>query len=288
MCEISQIAEKILRESLAEFLANGAAPRLPTPAPGSGIDESAVRKVVTSLTTTIVSTAKTVASVRLAEREVRFSHGWICDRWCSTYLLLKSLLETPAPREALIPVLEPLSEFRWPEGIPVPSVTADPFVVHTNRVIPWVILPTVVHEVAHAIVDSDGKSPQAVEFECDEFAARYLLGKRTDSFAEIVMLGLGVWQCCLCSFALGSGNWNGTTHPNPVLRLQNILRRFVPPSSELGSRVWMLSLAHVIRLARFYERPALDARVLTKNHPSLDELLTDLVGCWARNDERSE
>lgn len=280
MSDITQQADYLLKEFLADFLINGQPPHLPPAALGSGIDQREVDRVTTTLTTKLIARPGFLAGILMEKKEVIYLHGWLCDRWCAIYLFLKSRLETPVPETPLITALEPHSEFRWPAHIPPPWAKTDVFAVQANKILPWAVLPTILHEVAHAVIDIEGKTVHEIEFACDEFAARYFIGKRQDEFTDIIMLGLGAWQCSICSHSLANQQWTSEKHPNPVARLQRILRAFVPQNTGHGQNVWLLATAHIIMLARFYSMSDLDGVILKQEHASVDELLDQLRECW--------
>ena len=255
---------------------------LPQPAPGSGVNRLRLAEISANHELVIWEGLQSKASLKFECRAINFTHGWICERWCSTYFLLRSSVSPLPAGDPLIKVMLREREriVTWPDDAPIPSTQGNDLVQLANRVFPWVVLPTLLHEVGHVVEqNSDLKGP-ALELVCDAFAIRYLLGKREDEFRDIVMLGLAIWLCCLCSEYLPHDVSIGKDHPNPVDRARNFLSSFVPRDTEMGHRVWALCTSHVMRLTRVHARSFLDTDVLSKKHSDLEELLEDLRRCW--------
>jgi hypothetical protein len=278
MPDLNQCAEFILHELLPEVLAEGQPPRLPPAAPGRRTLPR-ITDDLGHLNVRILAGPRPSASIVLETGTINFTYGWFCERWCSTYLLLRAMAVVPAIDEPLITVRPAGDIYHWPDNIPVPWAKGDALVAYANKVLKWVVLPTLLHEVGHAVERESGKSGEALEMACDAIAIWHLLGRRQDEYRDIITLGVVIWLCCLCSEARAARRAPEDQHPCPVDRVRAYLREFVPPNAEFGSRVWLLGVSHVLRLTAGRNRAGLD-EVLTHTHGSLDELLADLRKCW--------
>lgn len=279
MSDITPQAIHILDRFLSDFFRDGRPVRVPPAAPGFGSDENVVRATAETIIAEINPSRRIMAEISLLDKHVHLSHGWICNRWCFTYDFWKTLAAKAGLDPAGVPFVDSTTLFEWPKGMPMPENDTDPFVGYANKVLPWAVLPTVLHEVGHAFVQTTGKTRYEIEFACDEFAASYLLGTRKDKSAEIIAVGLAVWHCCLCSDSLRRAAWSDAKHPNPVARLLKMLRGFIFMESNFGNHLWGLCAAHVILVARYYDMPGLGG-VVDASTTTWEKLLDDLRLCW--------
>jgi hypothetical protein len=271
---------RFLVERVLEKFIHGGRLHLPQAAPGSGLANLDPRGLSLRLTARIEDVARSNAWLSTDEAKVTLTTGWCCERWCSVYLILKSVSPNLQRDYPILEVLPQSEEFAWPDSVPPPDIEGDAVAVQTNNIYPWVLIATVLHEVGHAVNAELKATALEMELACDEFAARYLVGTGDFETRDVRMLGLTLWVCSICSESLGSSFSSSATHPNPVERMHRFLRAFVPADSEFGQTLWLLCAAHVIRLARIHERPNLDAEVLTNSQANLDQLLQELKLCW--------
>jgi hypothetical protein len=212
------------------------------------------RQIPESLSCTISDEIESKALFCAAESKIVFSAGWICQRWCSSLLLMNRC----EPSDNLghdVEVPESTVAFSWPEECPLPD---DPRAVvkRTNHIFPWVFQATVLHEMGHALMPDFSDRYQA-EFACDEFASGALSQAAVEGKlpVEVPMMALTFWMCCVCSEGLNTGPWTSVTHPNPVLRTLRVLGQKVPDDHEFGAIMWFLAAVHIARLARIHGRP---------------------------------
>jgi len=278
MCVLSTRATYLIEHVLAGVIV-GRRIRLPKAAPGTDIKDQAFPEVLARISGRVEDIAKSRASISVTDGRITLTTGWLCERWCSAYLLLKSNF-LDQDNDPILEALPVGDSFVWPANIPDPR-TAHDLVLQANRIYPILVTAAVLHEIGHAINAKCDCSKPDMELRCDHFAAMYLLGSRMDGFRDISMLGLAAWFCCLCSESLNAGYWSIADHPNPIRRMQRYLRNFVPIESELGTVIWLLCVGHVMRLARIHNRPALDEVVLLDNgYQNFNALLSDLESCW--------
>jgi len=285
MVELEKAAVFLQEKCLHDFIVHDQSVRVPPPAPHSDVAALKVVEAARGFRVKIWGGAKPSATVNLGTGTIDFTIGWICERWCSTYLLLKSMVIVPAREEPLITILPREFEFAWPDLIPPPWTKGDALVRRANEVFSWVALPTILHEVGHIVEANSFRLRRELELRCDEIAALHLLGKRKDAYADISMLGLAIWHCCLCSEDRVRKETADSEYPSPVERLGGYLNGFVSTEAELGSRIWLLGVSHVMRLTVERAKDTLGARdkldaVLSSFHGSLDDMLQDLGAFW--------
>jgi len=249
---------------------------LPRMAPGSGLSQADCFHLCSSLRIKVTESASYKAAIQ--GHRIELSAGWFCGRWCASYLLLKSIWPDAVASSAELELLPLNGSFVWHESIPGPE-SEDALVGEANKIFPWVFMPTVLHEIAHRLELGVATGP-SIEVGCDRVAADYLVGAGDFPERDVRMLGFAVWLCCLCSESLGASMFLSDSHPHPVARVREFLVHFVPPTSELGKRVWMLCVGHVLRLAKFRERGGLAEAVRVREDSDFCRLLADLQHCW--------
>lgn len=275
--KLEEAAMYLIENVLADAII-GERAMLPQVAPGFDPPAQFFDVIIPKLRARIFNSSRSSASIS-KDWVITLTTSWFCKRWCSSYLLLKSITH-PQPGDPFLKALEFKESFEWPTVAPSPALTDDETVDRTNKVYPCIFAGTLLHEIGHAIYAESGLEGPRLEYACDHFAISYLLGNRSDADRGFVMLGLAVWLCCLCSESLDAGSYHSVTHPNPVARVESFLKEFVPADDEFGGMAWMICVSHVIRLARIHNRGALDEEVLPSRHADLAALLSDLKCCW--------
>lgn len=252
--------------------------RLPKRAPDSEVAPEPLDPILEKLTARIEQSPSAVASISRSS-DIRLTSAWLCKRWCSSYLLLRSV--TPTNEGGGILDAPPSREWaNWPSSIPSPATQGDKIVDKVNKVYPILFASTILHEIGHSVYAGRQLRGPELEFACDRFAASYLLGRGRDNSKSFAIWGVAIWQCCLCTEQLGSEQFISSTHPNPVVRLQSLLRDHVALADELGGAVWLMCVGHVLRLAKSCNRPSIDEEVLPSSYSTLPDLLSDLASCW--------
>jgi len=280
MCQNAVRARYLIDHVLKDVIAGGRM-RLPKAAPGSGLDSIEFRDVLNRISGRIEDLPKSDASICTTHGRISLTTAWFCERWCSAYQLLKSVDPASIKHGQVLESIQTGEPFSWPESIPGPSTKNCSLVEQTNRIYPAVVVAAVLHEIGHAVNADRQCSRPDIELICDDFACAYLLGSRADQLRDVFTLGLAVWFCCLSSESLRDGSHLSVSHPSPVKRTQNFLKKYVQRDSETGSCAWLMCVGHVMRLARIHNRPALDEEDLTKkDYQTLDAILEDLKSCW--------
>jgi hypothetical protein len=237
-----------------------------------------IQEIVPKIRTQIKDSGKSCAMISKKDWVINLTTAWLCQRWCSAYGLLLSVNE-PKAAQQFFEVQIRADNFVWPKNVPDPTSTDDTTVDNANKLFPYLFATTILHEIGHA-VHCGNLNYFELELACDHFAICYLLDDRPEANRNVVMLGLAVWFCCLCSESLDSCAFTSATHPNPVTRMERFLKEFVPNEGDVGNAIWMMCVGHVMRLARFHNRSSLDEDVLGYAHHNLEALLGDLKSCW--------
>lgn len=247
---ILETAKYLALTTLHPMFAEGRV-HFPDPAPGANIPET-FHATVSSLRAAIPPDLTSAAEIKTDQ--VILPAGFFCERWCSGYQLLKFLrsIETALTRFDLDPP-NGEKEFIWPSGVPEPWAHGDPLVDEMNKVYPFLVAATFLHEVAHALFRGQG-SKKEIELKCDRFAMDYLLGELSPKEGAFRFVAMTLWMCSLCSESLGESIVPQVTHPHPVDRLLPFVTDFLHPHhmefTRLMEALEMFCVAHIYNLAR--------------------------------------
>ncbi len=275
-------AMQFFRDDLLKNLIRGGSCVIPEPATSMARSPSTayVRRLKSPV---IVATAVSEAGYIPACQEIVLTEGFLCERWCASYFLLHSALTMKfKPDAPLMHLLEHGQVFNWHLDSPLPTQIDQVHVGVVNRIFPWVISCSVLHEMGHAIEEQRTIAGPERELACDRFAARYLLGRKWGEAVDYRRLAVAISLCCICSEVLTKEDFVQRRHPNPVDRLLGFLRAHArhPAKTWLDQHLYMVCTVHVMKLVREYRRNKLDA-AMAKDRSTLREILHDLRDCWA-------
>jgi hypothetical protein len=277
MSSVSQRTKYLVDHVMTSFIHDGCF-HLPKAAPDfSQADErSKAKAIFPTLRIQIEESVRPNASISIPKGKITLTTAWCCQRWSSAYSLL-----TPDgnPQHPDLPLDE--ETFAWPAEFPDPENDAEP-VKQINRIYPWIVTATVLHEVGHSLYSGVSECRASIELDCDRFAHRFLVGSREFDTKDLRMLGLACWVCCLCSESLGPGCYptDHHCHAHPVDRVKLFLNEFVPQTTSLGNRIWLICIGHLTRLASFHRRPAFEEGELERDYPNWEEALNVLRLVW--------
>jgi len=169
--------------------------------------------------------------------------------------------------------------FTWPEDMPSPD-GATPEIAATNKVYPYVILATILHEIGH-LVHRDRCAPhRRIELACDAYAIDFLGRSNRVEAHDILVLGLAVWMCCLCAESLRYDEFSSTSHPSPAHRMERLLAYRLPRAHSRTMKAFrLLCFGQLVNLARI-RREDLVEQINNRDYGSFVARIHALRKCW--------
>jgi len=195
----------LVREALSPWIKEGRFYPLPIPK-GFELEDGQEIVFPAELRCQITDQVEPHALFRPNESRIILSAGWLCQRWCSAFLLLNRC-EPDTQLDRDLEVIDLEGNFIWPEYIPMPDSGGE-LVRKTNSVFAWLFQATITHELGHVILPPKADRLDT-EYACDAFAAQWLLQTAADGKVsdKVVMLALTSWMCCICSEGLRGSSW---------------------------------------------------------------------------------
>lgn len=182
-----------------------------------------MNSLVRNATLEMPPTHDAIAKISVTQRRIQLPYGCLAARWCSTYRtcgLLNGAVGFDAFRQAA-----PVGDtFTWPSDVPAPDQATEE-VANVNKIFPYVLFATVLHEIGHIVHRERRVFGVRLELACDAFAMDYYIQSYRSENLKTVALGLAIWVCCLCSESLFFTEHKSRSYPSPARRMEQLFAR---------------------------------------------------------------